>query len=58
MRNKHYKTKCFRLSDEISAELKASRELSKLSWNLYFKAMLKKAQKQNRDNKHEKEAKK
>lgn len=40
MRNKHYKNKNFRISEEIYEELKLVKEKTDLSWNLLFKEML------------------
>ena len=42
MRDKHYKLKAFRLSDEIQKELDILKRKTNLSYNLLFKELLKK----------------
>lgn len=39
MRDKHYKIKSFRLSDEVIDELEKLKEETGLSWNMLFKEL-------------------
>ena len=42
MRDKHYKIKTIRLSEEVWEDLKYKRRKSKLTWNLFIKELIKK----------------
>jgi len=40
MRDKHYKTKSFKISEEVYLKLKKDKEEKDISWNLFFKELV------------------
>ncbi len=50
MRDKHYKNRTIRLSDDVWRRFKIRRRLSEKSWNIFIRNLIKKPSGKQRDN--------